>query len=375
MQQYLRTTTRICWLTLAALSLAGCSIAPAFGPSSAAINNSADEVITNAEDVLPFRIVDVSTSTLPPAATGTRGFPAAFQRQGFRSSDEIIEVADKLTIQIWEISGDGLFASSGRRETVLQATVDNSGTITVPYANTIAARGLTTAQLRAILLERFRGQAVDPEIVVTITETQSRAATVMGSVRTPGRAAIAPSGIRLLDLLAQAGGVPHSAWEVRVTIQRATASATLMLSDILASTSNNIVVLPGDIINVTHVPRRFAVYGAINRPGNIEIPMEQANLAYLLAETGGLNDRVAQTRSVYVFRPATAGSLPGNLRATAYRFDFSKPDTFLLAGMFHLEPTDIIYVASADTADFQRFVSIVLTPILGSAVSISEIGN
>jgi polysaccharide export outer membrane protein len=135
------------------------------------------------------------------------------------------------------------------------------------------------------------------------------------------------------------------------------------------------VVLPGDIINIVHEPRRFAVYGAINQPGNIEIPMEEAHLAYLLAEVGGLNDRVAQARSAFVFRPVVGDSLRAASTAIAYRLDFSRPDALLLAGMFKLQPNDITYIASADAADFQKFVTIFLSPLLGTATRASSIGN
>ncbi|MDM7932221.1 SLBB domain-containing protein [Tabrizicola sp.] len=357
------------------LGLAGCSTMPAFGPSAAAIDKSAADIVADTDDVLPFRIIDVSASTLPAATASGRSFPAAFRGPGLRTTDEVIAVGDRLEIRLWEVAEDGLFASAGRRETVLNAVVSNSGEITAPYANTITARGLTTAQLRAVLLERYRGQAIEPEIAVAITETQSRATTVLGAVGTPGRVVIASSGIRLLDLIAQAGGTSHADWEVSVTVQRASSSATVLLSDILENSASNIVIFPGDIVSIAHVPRRFVVYGAVKRPGNIEIPLEEAHLAYLLSEVGGLNDRIAQARAVFVFRPAAAGGLPEDLRATAYRFDFSRPDTLLLAGMFRLEPTDITYVASADAVDFQKFVSIILSPILGSASTATNLGD
>ncbi|MFP1646818.1 SLBB domain-containing protein, partial [Pontitalea aquivivens] len=123
-------------------------------------------------------------------------------------------------------------------------------------------------------------------------------------------------------------------------------------------------------VHVSHEPRRFAVYGGVSRPANIEIPVEDAHLAYLLAEVGGLNDRVAQTRSVFVFRPTADAGL-----ATAYQLDFSRPDALLLASAFRLMPTDITYVASADAADFNRFVSIMLSPLLGTARSANALGN
>ena len=359
----------VCLGALAAL-LAGCSAMPAFGPDADAINRVALDGTAVGEDTLPFQLVEVTAATLPTAPEADASFPAAFRAQGFRDKDEVVGVGDHLEIRIWEMSEDGLFATAGNRETVLNVRVSNTGNITVPYANTISARGRTPSELRALLLERYQGQAVEPEIAVAITSTEARSATVLGNVRNPGRVEIPPRGIRLLDLIASTGGASEPPWEVRVTVQRGSASAALLLSDIAERPGNNIVVLPGDTINVSHEPRRFAVYGGVSRPANIEIPVEDADLAYLLAEVGGLNDRVAQRRSVFVFRPSGARDM-----AVAYRFDFSRPDALLLAGAFRLEPTDITYVASADAADFQRFVSIVLSPFLGTARSAQNLGN
>lgn len=351
----------VCLAALAAL-LAGCAAMPAFGPDADAINRVALDGAAVVEAALPFQVVAVTAATLPVAAEAHASFPAAFRAQGFRDTDEVVGVGDHLEIRIWEVSEDGLFATAGNRETLLNVRVSNTGNITVPYANTISARGLTPSELRTLLLERYQGQAVEPEIAVAITSTEARSATVLGNVRKPGRIEIPPRGIRLLDLIASTGGASEAPWELRVTVQRGSASAALLLSDISERPGNNIVILPGDTVNVSHEPRRFAVYGGVSRPTNIEIPAADADLAYLLAEVGGLNDRVAQTRSVFVFRPSGGGST-----AVAYRFDFSRPDALLLAGAFRLEPNDITYVASADAADFQRFVSIMLSPILGAS--------
>ena len=205
---------------------------------------------------------------------------------------------------------------------------------------------------------------------MSITSTDGRSATVLGNVRSPGRLTIPARGIRLLDLIAQSGGASSPPWETLVAIQRGSASGTLTLAEITRSQTNNVVILPGDTVNLGHAPRRFAVYGGVSRSSNIGIPLETANLAYLLAEVGGLNDRVAQARSVYVFRPDAE-----TRNATAYQLDFSRPDALLLANAFQLEPSDITYVASADAADFQRFVSIVLSPFFGTVRGATSIQN
>lgn len=356
-------------MTVASLT-AGCSTMPAFGPDAKAINQASIQGENPAADILPFELVNVTAATLPTNEQSIALFPVTFRTQQFLSADETISIGDQLKIRIWEVAEDGLFATAGNRETVLNVEVSNSGQITVPYAGSINTDALTTAQLRSALLERYQGRAVEPEISVAIISADGRSATLLGNVRNPGRLTIPARGIRLLDLIAQSGGASSPPWETLVTIQRGSASSTLTLAKIARSQTNNIVVLPGDTINLGHAPRRFAVYGGVSRPGNIEIPIEAANLAYLLAEVGGLNDRVAQARSVYVFR-----SEPGTRNATGYQFDFSRPDALLLAGAFRLKPTDITYVASADAADFQRFVSIVLSPFFGTVRGATSLQN
>lgn len=362
---YLNTT-----MAAVVVILAGCSTMPAFGPDADAITRFETNSPEVDQDNVPFNVVEVTAATLPAAVDTTSFFPASFRSQLFRSADEVVGEGDQLEINIWEVAEDGLFATVGNRQTTLSVQVSNSGQISVPYAGIIEARGLTTPELRSLLLDRYRGQAVEPEISVAIKATEARSATLLGDVRTPGRATIPSRGVRLLDLIAQSGGVSSAPWEMMISVQRRDASGAITLSDIIANPSNNIVILPGDTVNVAHTPRRFAVYGGVSRPSNIEIPLEDANLAYLLAEVGGLNDRVAQARSVFVFRPAKAGAT-----ATAYQFDFSRPDALLIASAFRLTPSDITYVASADAADFQRFVSIILSPVLGTASRATSFGN
>jgi polysaccharide export outer membrane protein len=357
------------WLILA-IPLAGCAAMPAFGPDAAAISRSGLDGPAREDDTLPFQVIDVTAASLPPASESIASFPVPFRNEGFRKTDELIDIGDELEIRIWEVAPDGLFASGGNRMTTLTARVSNSGRITVPYAGAVEARGLTVDDLRSVLLDRYRGQAVEPEIAVSILSTEARAVTVLGEVASAGRIAIPPRGIRILDLIAQAGGPKHQPWEVEVSVQRQGRSASLLLADIQDQAGNNIVVFPGDTVILSHKPRRFAVYGAVDRPSNVSIPARYADLAYLLAEAGGLDDQVARARSVFVFRPAGTAGI-----ASAYRFDFTRADALLLARAFRLAPDDIVYVASAEGADFRRFVSTILSPLLGTANATSRLGD
>jgi polysaccharide export outer membrane protein len=78
------------------LTLAGCATIPSFGPSDAAIAEAAEVTISNPDDVLPFRIIDVSASTLPSLNASAHNFPSTFRSRGFRRADEVIGVGDQL---------------------------------------------------------------------------------------------------------------------------------------------------------------------------------------------------------------------------------------------------------------------------------------
>lgn len=350
--------------------LSGCASLPAFGPSSDVIVDAAVTITdeTDAVAFVPFDIVNISVTTIPQAQTSHGGFPTAFRGQS-RAADEVIHIADVLEIRIWEVAEDGLFATSGQRQTLLTAEVSNSGKIEVPYAGKVAAAGISTSALRLTLLDRYSGQAIEPEIAVRISETTSRAATVLGDVRTPGRTDIATNGTRLLDVLAQVGGTPHPNWEVKIDVQRGGASASATLQEIVDYVPNNITIFPSDTVHVTHVPRRFAVYGALNKTGNIEVDVVRPTLSQLIAEAGGLDNMLAEPTSVFVFR-----NIPGQ-SAIAYRLDFASPDAFLLADRFILAPSDIIYVPTADASEFRKFVSTIVSPFFSTANGVSNLSN
>ncbi|PRY77751.1 polysaccharide export outer membrane protein [Yoonia maritima] len=354
-----------------ALVLAGCSSLPAFGPSTDEIVEAAAFEVGTDEAVTQFHLVNVTAATLPQSQVAVSRFPNGFRAQRFLVENERISVADVLELRIWETANDGLFASSGQRETVLSFQVSNAGTIEVPYAGRINVAGLTTSRVRQVLLEKYQGQAIDPEINVRITDTSSRTAIVLGDVRTSGRADIPANGIRLLDLLAQMGGVPHPTWEAEIAVSRGMHSGRMRMDDLKGHAADNIVILPGDTVQVTHVPRRYAVYGAVSRTGNTNLNTANPTLSDLLAEVGGLNDMQAAPNSVFVFRRARINTET----PIVYRVDFARADAFLLADQFMLKETDIIYVATADASEFRKFVATLIGPVVSSANSVQSLGN
>ena len=357
------------WICVPAF-LAACSTLPAFGPSSGDIVQAAQSESPRATEIVPYHLINVSAATLPAPPNRGGFFPASFRQQDFLVHNQSVRASDTLEVRIWETANDGLFAANGQRMAAFSTDVSNAETISLPYAGTMPVRGMTTEDIRKALLDRYTGQAIDPEISVRITGTDTQAVAVLGAVRQASSLKIPSRGIRLLDLLARAGGVPHPAWEVDLSVTRGGQVAQLSLDSLDDRQGNNIVILPGDTVQVTHTPRRYAVFGAVSHPGNTALDAPQPSLAMLLAEVGGLNDMQAEPNSVFVFRRSQPVG-----QAVAYRLDFARADAFLLADQFPLAASDIVYVATADASEFRKFVSTLVSPLLGSTNALQNIGN
>lgn len=386
------TRPRAVAIALLCGGLAGCAAIPSFGPAASAIAAGAlhapSEILSEteaetgsetaadagAENLLSYHLIEVTARTLPVRATGPARFPANLRRAAPGRMDRQIGPGDRLGIRIWEVSDSGLFATAAARETRFDLQVSTSGQITMPYAGTLNVAGQTALQLRSALLARYRGKAIEPEITVAITDAASDIVVVLGDVAAPGQIELPLGGLHLLALLAGAGGVSAPPWEVQVSVQRAGARATLSLADIMARPDNNIIMRAGDVVQVTAVPRRFAVFGGVIRPSNIVLPQAEATLSDLLAEVGGLNARVAAARAVFVFRPADSAD-GAAAPALAYRLDLSRPDALLLAARFRLLGEDITYVAAAEAADFERVMSLFVMPFLGGAATAAALGE
>ena len=347
--------------------ISGCSTLPAFGPSSDAIVGAAKHRETVLSESAGFQLVDVSPSTLPALPSDlVRKFPDRLLGQKFLSSNQEVVPRDSVVVRMWEAAEDGLFAAGGQRETEFILKVSNDGTIDVPYAGNVSVVGKSVQEIREILLKRYRGIAIDPEINVEIKETSLRGVAVLGAVVSPGLIPIPEKGVKLLDVIALAGGIPHPDWEITVNVRRRDLSTSLGLEYVLADPNNNVVILPDDNVTVSHVPRRFAVYGAIGKPGTVSLNTPSPRLTDLIADSGGLNDMQAAASSVFVFRMPNGNNRTG---AIAYRLDFSRPDAFILASQFNLVSSDIVYVAASDASELRKFFTTLLSPLLGSASS------
>lgn len=95
--------------------------------------------------------------------------------------------------------------------------------------------------------------------------------------------------------------------------------------------------------------RKAYVLGEVMRPGFVPFTDQPLTIAYALALVGGINSRSADPRFIYVIR--------GDFTAPQiYWLDAKTPDRMLLAERFRLQPQDIVFVAIAPIAQWNRVI-------------------
>ena len=62
-------------------------------------------------------------------------------------------------ISIWEASGDGLFSTTEKKQTDIEATIDEQGMIFIPYVGLIQVAGRSIENVRKIISLGLEGSS------------------------------------------------------------------------------------------------------------------------------------------------------------------------------------------------------------------------
>jgi polysaccharide biosynthesis/export protein len=251
--------------------------------------------------------------------------------------------------------------------------VNNDGTITVPYVGTLRADGMTLQQMEGAIAERLKGKANQPQVVVRLLRNASSAVTVVGEVGRSALVPLTPRGERLLDALAEAGGVRQPVNKMSVQITRGERVVTLPLETVIQDPRQNIALRPGDVVTALHQPFSLIVLGAAGKNEELNFEGQGITLAQALGRVGGLQDNRADSTGFFIFRledpalfGASAGALPLNADGkvpVVYRVDLQNPGTFFVAQSFPMRNRDVVYVANASAAELQKFLNLLTSVV------------
>ena len=368
-------------IVMAAL-LSGCSTYPTWIPSSGPSTEQIQNASTTASNA-GIQIIDVSDSVARKILASQRLslFSEVFGQKA--QAGYFIGAGDVIEVSVWEAPPASLFASgavdprSGPATTRVTALpeqmVNSDGAINIPFVGQIKAGGRSPQQIEADIVQRLKGKANQPQVLVRVIKNNTANVTVVGEVTSSTRMPLTARGERLLDALAAAGGVRQPVGKMTLQVTRGDRVQALPLDTIIRDPRQNIVLQPGDVVTSLFQPLSFTVLGATGKNEEINFEAQGISLAQALARSGGLQDARADAQGVFIFRlesPAaldlgsnTPATTPEGLIPVIYKVNLKDPATFFVAQSFPVQNKDVLFVSNAPAAELQKFLNIVVSAI------------
>ena len=363
----------------ASLAVSGCSILPAAGPTTSAIENGAD--VATAEGLFArYEIIDVTPALVE--ALRTRPLDSLLVTFGDHrpSVEPVIGVGDSVAVQVWEAGSGGLFSgplvadrfSAGSKSALIpEQVVGPDGGITVPYAGRIKVVGRRTQDVQALIETELAGKAIQPQVLVSVTKPVSQSATVTGEGAMGMRVPLSGRGDRLLDVIAQAGGVRTPVAETFVRLSRGNRTVTVPMSTVVANPRENIFVRPSDTLTLVRDPQTFLSVGALGSTTEVPFSADGLTLSQALARAAGLREAQADPAGVFVFRyepSAVVRRLRPNSPLLAspqvpvvYRVNLRDAQGLFLTQSFRMRNRDLVYVSSSPFAELGKVLGVFST--------------
>lgn len=356
----------------AILLLSACSSLGASGPSSGSIGKIAPGDAR-------VRVVALDEPVARQVASAEQQESFASRLGNVQPRHDLIGAGDVLDVAIWEAPPAVLFPAVASSNTPFGSAngtslpaqmVDADGTVVIPFGGRIKAVGRSPNEVAREIQARLGGKAHDPQVMVRIARNQGATVTVVGDVAASRRMPLTTRNERLLDALAEAGGVRQPVDKVLIQVTRGSIVATRPLGAIIRDPAENVPLAADDIVTALFQPYSFQALGALG--ANAEVPFEGTGitLAQAVARVGGLQDNRANVKGVFIFRFENPAALPEQLRPGApltaegkvpviYRLDMSDPATFFVMQTFPMRDKDILYVSNAPAVDFQKFANLI----------------
>lgn len=361
---------------LLATALPGCAaFLSQSGPSrSAVIGHAADTGPSPGAAKIDYSLVSLDAGVVSQLGDDdpVPRFSAALTDQA--ASPGTLGVGDSVALTIFEAGAGGLFIPSepgtraGNFVNLPTQQIDSSGTITVPFAGSVRAAGLTPAAVEQDIDGRLKGRALEPQAVLTVTDRRAGAISITGEVGNAARFSLEPGGETVLGAIARAGGPRFPAYETTVTLQRGGRTEHALLSVIMTDPSQNVALQPGDGIYLAHTPRYFLAFGANGPAQSIGLVNRRftfddvhLSLADALAKAGGLEDDRANARAIFVYRFVRPSTEAANaVTPTIYMLDLTNPAGYFYANNFRVHNEDTLFVSNSPSTDLSKFLALVL---------------
>jgi polysaccharide export outer membrane protein len=364
-------------------SLSACATLPASGPTAGEIKRR----VNSSGNTIGFRIADITAPILAEIETkadvADRAAPtlAGLAAEG---RNDAVGPGDVLGIGIFEV-GISLFGGAGsadigqgqgfdtgaRNVTFPAIVVDRQGAISLPYIGRLQVAGRTPPEIQEMIVRGLRGKSQSPQAIVTVRSNVSGTVFVGGDVRKPGRFELSLQRERLLDAIALSGGAANSSEDTLVRFNRGNQTIEERLGRIRAGAADDLVLIPGDRIELIKRPRSFIVLGATTRVSQVAFETGDLSLAEAVARAGGPQDERADPSAVFLFRYDPVAQADVKAQPVIYRLNMMEPASYFLAQKFAIRDKDVIYIANAAANRPAKMVNIInqlFTPFVTARV-------
>lgn len=363
----------------AATLLIGCA---GSGPRTQDILGDEQAVVVEHEETAPFAVLSVSSRSAKVATD----WLSKSQARGFikdtGAGPVIIGRSDVLEVSIVSTSETGFIDLTNSTLSPISTTtlppqeVGSDGMVSIPPLGRVRAQGKTAQNFERFVERRLGEVLVDPSVIVRIAERRSARVSVLGAVVNPGTYPINQNNTHLVEILAEAGGPADRSENLVVSYSRRGQTGRAQLNRVYENPKFNIHVRHGDVISIETPARRLTVLGAGGQNTTITYDQPELSLAEALGLAGGLLNRRADKKGVFVYREISvkaaralgldttnfgSGPVPA-----IFNVDLSEPQSLFAAKEFMMAEDDLIYIANSlneeISAVFSVFTNFAPTP-------------
>jgi polysaccharide biosynthesis/export protein len=352
-----------------ALGASACANLPSSGPTSKQV---VKPPVSAANAVEVRDVTQALVEAMPPPALAST---PAWSIGNAPPVSDLVAVGDRVSITIFEM-GYGLFTpgspvganpgstdsstaprSAGRNFPSILIT--ESGVISLPYIGRIRAAGSSANAMTQEIERRLRGKSQFAQALVTVERGASRSIFISGDVKQPGRQVLTPSGERLLDAIAMAGGPQGRVADTIVRLSRDGVSSDIRMEALGPNDPENVRLGTGDRIELVRNVRSFSILGAAKTVAEIPFDTPKLTLIEALSRAGGPIDDKGDATGVFVFRyeksPGEANALG---KPVIYRLNLLNPQSYFAAQRFYMQEKDVMLIANARTSQLNKVVQL-----------------
>ena len=169
----------------------------------------------------------------------------------------------------------------------------NDGTINYPYAGQINVVGLTIKQLQEKIRVAVAKQFVNPQVVISVQRKAELQITVLGAVKAPGKHVLRNDNYRILDALADSGGLLDARPEFFNAQLTRTKAGEVLIVDLAKllndnDASQNYKMGQDDVLYITEKEAanlQVQIVGQMSKPGPVILP-RSGSIVEVLQITG-----------------------------------------------------------------------------------------